>query len=111
VHLDGALVVGEATADLGGLTLAYRAFQASRDGHPAPVVAGFTPEQQFFLAAAHIWAQNVRPAEDRLDAATDPHPPGRYRVNGTVANMPELQAAFRVPDGSPMVRTPRCSIW
>jgi putative endopeptidase len=110
-HLDGRLVVGEATADLGGLTLAYRAFQASRDRQLAPIVAGFTPDQQFFLAAAHVWAQNVRPEEARLRATTDPHPPGQFRVNGTVANMPEFQAAFAVPDNSPMVRPHRCSIW
>jgi putative endopeptidase len=111
VRLDGKLVVGEATADLGGLTLAYRAFHSLNQGELAPVVAGYTPDQQFFLAAAHVWAQNVRPEEARLRAATDPHPPALYRVNGTFANMPEFQAAFDVPEKSPMVNPTRCAIW
>jgi putative endopeptidase len=111
VRLDGRLVVGEATADLGGLTLAYRAFHAAMSGEPAADVLGYSPDQQFFLAAAHVWAQNVRPEEARLRAKTDPHPPAQFRVNGTVANMPEFQKAFGVPEGSPMVNVPRCSIW
>jgi putative endopeptidase len=111
VHLDGKLVVGEATADLGGLALAYRAYHASLGEEPAPDLAGFSPDQQFFLAAAHVWAQNVRPEELLLRATTDPHPPALWRVNGTVANMPEFQAAFRVPADSPMVNRNRCAIW
>src|SRR6185437_6191555 len=67
VHLDGNLVVGEATADLGGIVLAYRAFHAAiAGGSLAPDMAGYTPDQQFFIAAAHIWAANVRPEEARL---------------------------------------------
>jgi len=111
VHLDGALVKGEAAADLGGWTLAYRAFHADPEAVAAPTLAGLTPDQQFFLAGAHIWASNVRPEEARLRATTDPHPPPLYRVNGTVANMPEFQTAFQVPAGSPMVNANRCHIW
>jgi putative endopeptidase len=111
VRLDGKLVLGEATADLGGLTLAYKAFHESLEDNPVPVIAGFTPEQQFFLAAAHVWAENARPEEARLRATTDPHPPALWRVNGTVANMPEFQEAFSIPDDSPMVRKDRCKIW
>ena len=111
VHLDGRLVEGEATADLGGLELSYRALHAASVGEARPDVAGFTPDQQFFLAAAHIWASNVRPADARLRAATDPHPPPRYRVDGTVANLPQFQAAFHVAEESPMVSHPRCTVW
>jgi putative endopeptidase len=110
VRLDGNLVVGEATADLGGLTLAYRALHGTPLTESGPV-AGFSPDQQLFLAGAHVWASNARPEEERLRATTDPHPPPRYRVNGTMANLPEFQAAFQVPDGSPMVRADRCKIW
>jgi putative endopeptidase len=110
VHLDGKLVEGEATADLGGLTLALRAFRAAT-GDDAPVLAGFTGDQQFFLAAAHVWASNVRPEEALLRVATDPHPPPLYRVNGTFANAPELEKAFQLPAGSPMAPLQRCKIW
>jgi len=111
IHLLGNLVVGEATADLGGLTLASRAFHASADFAQAKTLAGYTPDQQFFLGAAHIWASNIRPEEQRHNAIVDVHPPAIYRVNGTLANMPLFQQAFAVPDDSPMVNHPRCVIW
>ena len=57
LHVQGKLVTGEATADLGGLTLAYRAFHASKAYKEAKTIDGFTPDQQFFLGAAHVWAE------------------------------------------------------
>lgn len=105
----GPLVVGEATADLGGLTLAYRAFHASKAYKTAPTINGFTPDQQFFLGFAHVWANNIRPEQARLLVITDPHPPAMYRVNGTLANMPAFQAAFDVPDA--LMSKTRCVIW
>lgn len=109
--LQGKLVVGEATADLGGLTLAYRAFRASPYYKQGKIIHGYTPDQQFFLGAAHIWASNIRPQQLRNLITTDPHPPSLYRVNGTVANMPEFQAAFGIAPGSEMVNKARCIIW
>ena len=57
---------------------------------------GFTPDQRFFIGFAQIWCENRRPEFERLRAATDPHSSGKYRVNGTVSNMPEFQKAFVV---------------
>jgi putative endopeptidase len=111
LHVQGKLVTGEETADLGGLTLAWRAFHASRAYQEAKPLDGFTPDQQFFIGAAHVWAFNVRPAEARLRVTVDPHAPPMYRVNGTLANMPQFQQAFHVPAGSPMVNAHRCVIW
>ena len=105
----GPLVVGEATADLGGLTLAYRAFHASSAYKTAKTINGLTPDQQFFLGFAHVWANNIRPEQARLYIITDPHPPAMYRVNGTLANMSAFQAAFGVPDDR--MNKPRCVIW
>ena len=110
-HIQGDLVLGEATADLGGLTLAWRAFHASKGYKDAKTIDGFTPDQQFFLGAAHVWADNMRPEELIRLVTTNPHPPALYRVNGTLANMPQYQQAFSVPDGSPMVNAKRCVIW
>ncbi|MFW2535474.1 M13-type metalloendopeptidase, partial [Legionella sp. 28fT52] len=84
--VQGKLVMGEATADLGGLTLAYHAFHASKDYKNAKTINGFTPDQQFFLGTAHVWASNVRPQQLRNMVTTDPHPPMIYRANGTLAN-------------------------
>ncbi len=110
-HVQGDLVLGEATADLGGLTLAWRAFHASKGYKDAKTIDGFSPDQQFFLGAAHVWADNMRSEELIQLVTTNPHPPALYRVNGTLANMPEFQQAFSVPDGSPMVNKDRCVIW
>jgi putative endopeptidase len=91
--------------------LAFKAYHASSDYAKAKIIEGFTPDQQFFLGAAHVWALNIRPAEARHRIITDPHPPAHYRVNGTFANMPQFQTAFYVPDNSPMVNQNRCVIW
>jgi predicted metalloendopeptidase len=110
----GDLVVGESVADLGGLTVAYAAYQKSLEGKKRPpVLAGFTPEQRFFLGWAQVWAQNMRPEAARLRVATDPHPLGRFRVNGPLSNMPAFATAFQCKLGDRMVRPPesRCQIW
>jgi putative endopeptidase len=111
LHLQGNLVMGEATADLGGLMLAWRAFHASSAYKTAKTIDGFTPDQQFFLGSAHVWADNTRPAEARRLVTVDPHAPPLYRVNGTLANLPQFQQAFHIPANSPMVNAHRCAIW
>ena len=111
LQVNGKLVVGEATADLGGLTLAYRAFHASKDYQTSLTLQGLTPDQLFFLSMAHTWANNTRPEQARNLITTDPHPPGLWRVNGTLANMPAFQAAFHLDDNSLMVNRHRCIIW
>jgi putative endopeptidase len=111
---NGKLVVGESIADLGGLTVAFAAFQKSMEGKPRPApIDGFTPEQRFFLGYAQIWAQNVRPEYERQLVLTDPHPLGRFRVNGPLSNMPAFAQAFQCKTGDAMVRPDkeRCQIW
>lgn len=111
LHVQGKLVMGEATADLGGIILAYKAFHQSKEYQHAKTIDGITPDQQFFLGAAHSWALNIRPQKLRNQVTTDPHPPALYRVNGSLANIPEFQAAYKLPDNSPMVKKDRCIIW
>ena len=108
---NGKLVVGEAVADLGGLTIAYAAFQKSIENKRLAPIDGFTPEQRFFLGFAQVWAGTSRPEFERLQTNTDPHPLGRFRVNGTVSNMPQFAQAFGCKAGDPMVRADRCQIW
>jgi putative endopeptidase len=109
MHVQGALVTGEATADLGGLMLAWRALHVPA---PARAPAGeFTPDQQFFIAFAHSWASVTRTQQAEKMAATDPHPPVEDRTNGSLANSPDFQAAFGIPSHSPMVKAHRCVIW
>ncbi len=113
-HVNGRLTLGENIGDLGGLTIAYTALEKALAGKPRPApIDGFTPEQRFFLSWAQIWRQNIRPEAQRVRLATDPHSPGKFRVNGPLANMPEFFAAFGCAPGSPMVRPAdvRTSIW
>ncbi len=109
--VQGQLVVGEASADLGGVLLAYQAFHASKDYQEAKVIDGFTPDQQFFLGVAHVWAGNIRPELARQLVTMDPHPPMQYRVNGTLANIAAFQHAFAIKVPSKMINDPRCQIW
>lgn len=109
--VQGKLVVGEATADLGGLTLAYHAFRNSKYYKQAEIIDSLTPDQQFFLGAAHVWAANIRPEQARNLITTNTHPPMQYRVNGTLANMPQFQAAFSTPLKGVMRIEKRCVIW
>jgi len=114
LHEKGKLVTGESIADLGGLAIAYAAFQKSMQGKPRPPdIDGYTPEQRFFLGYAQIWAQNVRPEYERQLVITDSHPLGRFRVNGPLSNMQTFARAFQCKDGDSMVRPPdkRCQIW
>jgi len=110
----GKLVQGESIADLGGLVIAYAAFENSMKGKPRPAnIDGFTPEQRFFLAYARGWAVNMRPELARLIALQDPHPLNKFRVNGPLSNLPQFAAAFQCKEGDPMVRPQkdRCAIW
>lgn len=112
VKLNGKLVVGESIADLGGLTIAFAAYQKSLQGKPQPKdLAGFTPEQRFFLGYAQIWASNARPEYKRLLVSTDPHPLARFRVNGPLSNMTNFAKAFGCKSGDAMIRTQQCQIW
>ncbi|MGE5243201.1 MAG: M13 family metallopeptidase [Betaproteobacteria bacterium] len=111
VRVNGELTLGENTADNGGVRLALAAYLASRVGEDAATIDGFTPQQRFFIGWGQIWCENTRPESERVAAQTDPHSPGRYRVNGVVSNMPEFRKAFSCPAGAPMVRTPACRVW
>ncbi|HVG24553.1 MAG TPA: M13 family metallopeptidase [Thermoanaerobaculia bacterium] len=113
LNLLGNLVTGEAIADLGGATLAYRAYMKSLAGKPRTTLDGYTPEQRFFLGFAQVWGQNMAAEEARRRALTDPHAPGPARVNLTVSNMPEFADAWNCPVGRKMVRAAgeRCDVW
>ncbi len=106
-HIKGKLVAGESIADLGGVLLAFRAFQATPGYSTAASVNGYTPDQQFFIAYARMYGEDVRAEQARAWAASDPHPPGNYRVNGTLANVPQFAKAF----GGSGADSKRCVIW
>ena len=110
--MNGKLTLGENTADLGGLTMAFAAFEKSMEGKPRPAnIGGFTPEQLFFLGWAQAWAEVSTPQGEAYQAQNDPHAVARFRVNGPLSNMPEFSEAFGCKANTPMVRTDICKIW
>jgi putative endopeptidase len=113
VHVNGNLTMGENLADLGGLTIAYQAFQKTAQAKAGKTIDGFTPQQRFFLGYAQIWRSNQRPEALRQQIQTDPHSPGQYRTNGPLQNLPEFHQAFGCKDGDKMVRpaADRAKIW
>jgi endothelin-converting enzyme/putative endopeptidase len=111
VKVNGKLTLGENTADNGGLRLAYMALLDDIAGKTMPKIDGLTPEQRLFLGFGQIWCENVTDEAARLMALTNPHSPGKDRVNGVVQNMPEFQKAFGCQVGQPMVRNPVCRVW
>jgi predicted metalloendopeptidase len=110
VKLNGRLTLGENTADNGGMRIAYMALEDALQGK-GESIDGFTPEQRLFLGFAQVWCENMAPEEARNRAMTDPHSPGRFRVNGTVQNMPEFQKAFACKAAQPMVSANACRVW
>jgi putative endopeptidase len=114
LHVNGELTLGENLADLGGLAIAYDAFERSLAGQPQPpAIDGFTPEQRFFLGYAQGWRSLTRPEATRLRTFTNPHSPPSWRVNGPVSNSPAFARAFGCKRGDPMVRpdSARAEVW
>jgi putative endopeptidase len=112
LHQNGKLVLGESIADLGGLAIAYAAYEKSLEGKPRPKdIDGFSPEQRFFLGWAQVWGANQRPEAARLQTKTNPHPLSRFRGNGPPSNLAIFAKAFGCKKGDAMVREQACKIW
>ena len=111
IKINSRLTEGEDIADLGGLVLAWLAWKAETAAATPQSRDGFTPEQRFFIGYAQWACEHHRPEDLRARALTDPHSPGKYRVNGLVVNMPEFERAFSCRAGQPMVRENRCRVW
>jgi putative endopeptidase len=99
VNVNGRLTLGENIADLGGLTLAYYAYQNWKGDKEIEPIDGFTDEQRVFLGWAQVWQSNGRDEYFKNQVTTDPHSPAEFRVSGTVSNMPEFKAAFGCEEG------------
>jgi len=102
ITVNGALTVGENIGDLGGLSIAYKAYQISLAGKSAPVIDGLTGDQRFFYSWAHFARGKVRPEEQRRRIATDPHSPNEFRCNQVVKNLPQFYTAFGVSESDEM---------
>jgi putative endopeptidase len=113
VHINSKLTEGEDVADLGGTILAYVAWKGATQGESLKESDGLTPDQRFFIGFAQWACENQRPENQRVNAVTDPHSPGKYRINGVVVNMPEFGEAFGCKQGQPMLKASDkvCRVW
>lgn len=111
--INGEFTSGENIGDLGGLTIAYKAYHLSLDGQEAPVIDGWTGDQRFFLGWAQAWREKRRPEEEKRLLTIDPHSPTKFRANGGAVNVPEFYSAFDVQEGDGMYLAPeeRVKIW
>ncbi|MBH1943066.1 M13 family metallopeptidase [Erythrobacter sp. YJ-T3-07] len=111
--VNGRLTLGENIGDLGGLSLAYRAYKLSLNGKEDKVIDGLTGDQRFFLAWAQVWRSQQREEAARTRLLTDPHSPEEFRVNGIVRNMDAWYDAFNVTPQDDLYLPPeeRIRIW
>ncbi len=113
IKITGKLTSGEDIADLGGTILAWAAWKEATKNAKLQPADGLTPEQRFFVGLAQWACENQRPENLRVMAATNPHSPGKYRINGVVVNMPEFASAFQCKEGAALVKQPEnvCKVW
>lgn len=113
LRVNGTLTLGENIADLGGLSIAFDAYQLRLAETGRNDIAGFTPEQRFFLGYAATEREQERPEFRKMQVLTNPHAPSKFRVNGPLSNLPEFYAAFNVTTGDKLYREPkdRAKIW
>ncbi len=113
IKVNGRLTLGENIGDLGGLTVAHKAYELSLGGQASPVIDGVTGDQRFFLGWAQVWRTVYRDQALRNQILTDPHSPGMFRVNGVVRNIDAWYAAFDVKPDNALYLPPeqRVRIW
>lgn len=113
LNVNGAFTLGENIGDLGGLSIAIKAYKATLNGKEAPVMDGFTGMQRVFLGWGQVWAEKIREEALRSQIAGDPHSPALFRVNGTVRNIPEFYEAFNIKPTDSLYLAPekRVKIW
>jgi len=114
VHVKGAMTLGENTADIGGVSIAYDAFKMTKEGHDTTKVDGvYTPDQRFFISIAKIWRVKMKDQYLRYWINNNPHSPPMWRVNGPLMNTTPFYKAFNVQPGDSMYlpEKDRIHIW
>ena len=113
LNINGEFTLGENIGDLGGLSIALKAYKMSLDGKESPVIDGFTGDQRVFIGYAQSWRNKARDESLRVQINTDPHSPADFRVNGVVRNIPEFYTTFNVKETDSLYLAPeeRVKIW
>ncbi len=113
LNVNGEFTLGENIGDLGGISIALKAYHMTLTGNEAPVLDGFNGDQRIFIGFAQVWQALSRDEALRNQVGTDPHSPSRFRANGPVRNVPEFYSAFDVQPGDALYLPPeeRVKIW
>ncbi len=113
MHVKGAMTVGENTADIGGVAMAYDAFKMTKEGHDTTKIGGYTPDQRFFISVAKIWRVKMKDEFLRLWINNNPHSPPMWRVNSPLMNNQHFYEAFSVQpsDSNYLPQEKRVQIW
>ena len=113
LNVNGAFTLGENIGDLGGLSIALKAYKISLDGKESPVLDGFSGEQRVFIGWGQSWLNKTREEALRNQVASDPHSPAKFRVNGVVRNIPEFYTVFNIKPTDSLYLAPdkRVKIW
>lgn len=113
LNINGEFTLGENIGDLGGLSIAIKAYKATLNGKEAPVMDGFTGMQRVFLGWGQVWGEKTRDEALRSQIARDPHSPAKFRINGVVRNVPEFYEAFKIKPTDSLYLAPekRVKIW
>jgi len=113
LNVNGEFTLGENIGDLGGLSIALKAYKISLNGEEGPEMDGYTAEQRVFLGYAQAWRNKARDEALRVQISTDPHSPADFRVNGVVRNVPEFYTAFNIKetDSLYLAADERVKIW
>lgn len=107
LKVNGKLTLGENIADLGGLSIAYDAYQLHLARAGREDIDGLTPEQRFFIGFSIFERENARPEFTKMQVLTDPHSPGVFRINGPVSNFTAFYETYNVQKGDGHYRTPK----
>lgn len=113
LSVNGTFTLGENIGDLGGLSIAIKAYKETLNGKEAPVMDGFTGMQRVFLGWGQVWGEKSREEAVRSLIARDPHSPAKFRINGVVRNVPEFYEAFNIKPTDSLYLAPekRVKIW
>jgi putative endopeptidase len=113
VPVNGKLTLGENIADLGGLAIALDAYQIRLQKTGCKMIDGLTPEQRFFIGFSLFERENVRPEFEKMQVLTDPHSPGKFRINGPLSNLTAFYEAYKVTPKDGLYRPPsnRETVW
>lgn len=113
LNVNGQYTLGENIGDLGGLSIAIKAYKETLGGKEAPVMDGFTGMQRVFLGWGQVWGEKTRDEALRSQIARDPHSPAKFRINGVVRNIPEFYEAFKIKPTDSLYLAPekRVKIW